>query len=65
MHSKLQQEVIDQARVLLSEFDWYKGVHTSEMPTDSEIQRDGIDESVAQVCMESAYWDCPTYPDIQ
>jgi hypothetical protein len=63
--SPLQQKVIDQARVILSEYDWYKGVHVSELPSDAEIELNGIEDAVTEVCLETASWDCPAYPDIQ
>jgi hypothetical protein len=57
----LQLEVLDQAVAWLKDKPWYKGVLMSGFPSDADIVRDGVEDSAAQVMMDTARWDAPDF----
>ena len=55
--SEKQKEVFKAAKNSLQGKSWYKGICMDNFPTDKEIERDGIESAVQQVCMETEMWD--------
>lgn len=62
--SALQEQVIARARVLMTQFPWFKGgVCLDDLPTDEEIIQEGIEDGALRVVMDTAYWDAPNFFD--
>lgn len=57
----LQQQVFDRAEAWLKDKPWYRGVSMNGFPSDADIVRDGVEDSAAQVMMDTAYWDAPDF----
>lgn len=60
--SDLQQIVFNKARDAMKNENWYKGVCVDNFPSDADILRNGINESVSAVIFETELWDNPDMP---
>jgi len=55
--SEKQKEVFRKAKEALQNQSWFKGICMDNFPTDQEIDKEGIEDSVSSVCMETEMWD--------
>lgn len=53
----LQQQVVDRAKRALENEKWFRGVCIDNLPKDSEIERDGVEESAQQLISDTYLWD--------
>ena len=54
-----QQELIDKVKNELKDQPWFNGVCLDNLPTDSEITRDGEKTWITQLILDTTYWDDP------
>lgn len=54
-----QQSLVLKVTEELQHKPWFKGVCLDNLPTDKEIDRDGEDVWIAQLTLDTEYWDNP------
>lgn len=59
--TSLQQQVFDLAKSRLKDKPWFRGICGDSIPSDEEIQRNGVECSVVTVEFETAMWDDPNF----
>lgn len=55
-----QQAVIEAAAAKLKKNSWFRGVCLDNLPSDEEIDREGFEEAVEALVLDTAFWDGPT-----
>lgn len=53
----LQQKVFDLAKARMQDQEWFRGVCLNGFPTDDIIEKEGIEDCVDMVVIETEYWD--------
>lgn len=56
----LQQKVFDLAKARMQDQEWFEGVCLNNFPTDDMIVKEGIEDCVDMVVIETEYWDNPS-----
>lgn len=55
---KNQQKVFEAASEQLEKYSWYNGTCMNDFPTEEDCKQN-FNDCVAQVVMETMYWDAP------